>query len=156
MVGQPPTGSFFGPGDPNVLPPGLAVSIRAPKTTVAVGQRAVVEVRLANTGSQAIEVSPILEPQAHWISFEISGEHGKTVKFIGPQYKMDRAGRKLVIEPGCFWGRTFDLEKLFGLCWRGGYAIRAMYAPGGPFGSGGFAGIFSDAIELTIKKDVSS
>lgn len=148
---EPTSGNFLGPGSPHSLPPGLSVSLRTSTTTLVVGEAVPIEVRLLNSGTAAVEVSPILEPQSHWISFDVSGERGAPVKFIGPRKKMGWDGRTLSIEPGCFWGRTFDLAKLFDLHRPGQYEIRATYAPSGPFGAEGFAAIITDLVRITVK-----
>jgi hypothetical protein len=141
--------------DPQVLPPGLTVSVETEKTAFRVGERISVGVRLANVGTQTVDVSPILEPQANWISFFVRDQRGREVKFIGKRFKMDWVLEPMQIEPGCFWGREFDLSKLFDVSRPGRYTVRGLYAPAGPTATGAFAALFTEQIQLTIK-DVSS
>jgi hypothetical protein len=148
--------------DDQSLPAGLSVTLDVPTATFdprvhmwfaryKKGEPVVVGVRLANNGDRVIELSPLLLPQAMWLSFEVNGPDGREVRFLGPRSKIKVPKGSIRLEPGCFWGSTFNLAELFDLRKPGTYSVRAAYRPTGPGPSGGFAIIFTEEARISIE-----
>ena len=104
--------------------PGVTMSLETPTGPRFSGGEVVVAVRLTNTGATIAELEPRSD---RWIWFEVTNEQGERIEPIQPSLRQSLVRSPLRLSPGYFWGRTFDLGKLFKFPKPGRYGIRAHY-----------------------------
>jgi hypothetical protein len=87
-----------------------------------------VKVTLANTGGALVALPDVMQPDDHWLRFEVKDAQGTLVGYTGPEFKLRYQEKGILLLPGYFWGKQFaDLRQFHRLPGPGVYTIAAIY-----------------------------
>ncbi|MCI0551708.1 MAG: hypothetical protein L0287_12190 [Anaerolineae bacterium] len=129
----------------------LVMSLCLKDSVIQMDQHVVVTVKLENRGTKLISLPAPMQPEDHWVKFEVENEEGKLIRYTGPEYKLRYTNERVSLLPSYFWGREFDLSDLYKIGRVGSYTIRAIYGVPPTPKDISVGPIYSNRVKLYVK-----
>ncbi len=130
---------------------GLVATLCLKDSVIQMDQRIVVTLKVENHGTKLIFLPAPMEPEDHWIKFEVEDAHGKPIKYTGPEHKLRYTNERVPLLPSYFWGREFDLTDLYKMIHAGSYTIRAIYGSPPTPKDVSVGPVYSNRVKLYVK-----
>jgi hypothetical protein len=131
--------------------PALQVELSSAKTIFSLRESINLSIKIRNSGTEAIILSPFMELESYWLKFEVIDSRGRRVRWLGPEVKMIETTDRVALYGGYYWGRQImHFEKSYDLSHIGEYRVRAVFGVG-PDGRCLAGKATSNILRLTVK-----